>query len=177
MSTSASTTIYAFLDDTALHRRTIGMGSLADKDQGVGYLDDQMVNYFMAPSTITDRRSLRLRPIGIESIQGSATSTNLIGRPDGKLSIHFDGTKIGNAQLSAETLTEAELNYLFNIIEYAAYSQNENGVLPTAATMNAYLNGDHAAFGENVYETGSLNVSAAVVDQDQDVSKARIYCR
>jgi len=174
MATTATTTIYAFLDDTALHRRTRGMGALADKDQGFMYMDDQMVNYFVEPSTIVDRRANRLVAISTDSSEVAPNDpllgdTSRTGRPDGVMSLHFDGTKIGSTDLSAATLTDAELKYLFNIIEYCVYSQNVNGVLPTAATMNAIVNANHDTYGTNVYLTGSLKVSADVLGTDTDV--------
>lgn len=174
---SNEATIYAFLDDTALHRRVRGMKAHASANQGVCCIDDQMVNFFMDPSTIVDARPNRLKPIGIASMSsdgetsiGSSSVTDIQGSLDGVMSIHFDGGKIGDIDLSETKLTDTELVYLFNIIEYAAYSQNEQGVLPSAATMNATINAQPAIYGDNsFYLLGSLRVSAEALDTDYDV--------
>lgn len=168
MSTTA--TIYAFLDDTALHRRVRGMKAHASANQGVCCIDDQMVNYFVDPSTIVDARPARLKPIGIASIEGGTSVTDEQGALDGVMSLHFDGGKIGDLDLSETRLTATELNYLFNIIEYAAYSQNEQGVLLSAATMNATINAQPGTYGDDsFYLLGSLRVSAESLDTDYDV--------
>lgn len=165
MATTAETTVYAFLDDSAVHRKLQGAHTYADEQQGVCCIDDQMVNYFMNPCSIKDVRQLRTRPIGLESY--ADTLTGNIGTPNGAMTLHFDGDKIGSADLSGSVLTTSELTNLFNIIEYAAYHQNEAGVLPTAAAINATLVADQASFG--AYQAGTLKVSAVPVDTDNDV--------
>lgn len=165
MASLAETTIYAFLDDTSLHRKVQGLRTYENANQGVCCMDDQMVNYFLTPCSLSDVRTTRLRPIGLTSLP--ADPTGMVGRPSGNMTLHFDGEKIGNVDLSGTTLTTAELQHLFNIIEYAAFTQSEDGTLPNAAAINATMAADTANFGG--YATNSLSVSAAIVDTDDDV--------
>lgn len=166
MSTTATTTVYCFLEDTAAHRRSNGKSTVQNLDQQVLYLTDQMINYFVEPSCIKDLRTSRNRVFGINTQE---TLTGTVGTPDGKMTLHFDGNKIGDLNFTNagdNAVTVAEVRALFNIIEYIAYKQDADGTTPTASQINTYLATDTNSFAG--YQPGTVKLSDNAVSTDTD---------
>lgn len=103
-------TLYAFVSDVALINRTGFIEKAQNTDTLVGYFDDNMANYFNNPATVKDPRGTRL------SIDGRVARLGM--------AIHFDYINESNP-FPFNSMLDAELQQLFNILEYTAIAQGK----------------------------------------------------
>lgn len=129
-------TVNGFLTDTYLQKTsTVLIGDQAD--QGVGYLNSTLIDYFASPAAIEDKRYPRL-------ITNGATA------PLGTMRLHFDVTRTPGADYWSEMPTGTYAN-LFSILEKITYAKYATPI----TAIDSALQLDYPEF----YVPGSINRS------------------
>lgn len=168
--------IYAFCSDGSF--AGVGGGSmLSYPDIGksqLGVFNDQMINYFLNPTSLFDPRSV------------SDKNTRLVCSPFGKpaygrMILQFDNTRKGDGNdykhIRPNYLSEADARgidniskddairtHLFNIIEYCFLQHTNNKTSVSAEELDTVMKGQSASFSG--YVAGSIKVSAGTVESD-----------
>jgi hypothetical protein len=134
-------TIYGFVIDPIFNNTLIK--DLNDEiDSGLGYLNDNLINYFSIRSRFNDNRDSRL------NILGSPLLT--------QLQIIFDKTKLNDISI-IENITDEQLISLFNIIELIELSNNS-----THIAIESHLT-DETEYN-TIYVPDSFQWSAGITD-------------
>jgi hypothetical protein len=101
--------LYGYVEDTVFQPK-VAIDLANTVNTGLGYLDDNLVNYFAEKSILNDVRSTRL---------------NLLGQPlTGILRLLFDKSKLEDLTV-IEQLSSVNQAKIFNILERIVYSNNE----------------------------------------------------
>ena len=168
--------IYAFCSDGAF--AGVGGGSmLSYPDIGkskLGVLNDQMINYFLNPTSLFDPRSV--------SQNNKRLACTPFGRQAyGRMALQFDNTRVGDGNdythirpvyvdeadargIDAIGTDETTRTYLFNIIEYCFLQHTSTSTLPSAEQLDSAMTAEKASFGG--YVAGSIQVSAGTTTSD-----------
>ena len=169
--------IYAFCSDGSF--AGVGGGALishtAIGKSKLGVLNDQMVNYFLNPTTLVDPRS-------VSPTNNKRLVCTPFGRQaDGRMFLQFDNTRKGDGNdysnirpvyleetdaegIDAISQDAAVRTFLFNIIEYCFLQHTSTTTLPSAEQLNSTLSGEAASF--TGYVKDSLKVSAGTTNSD-----------
>lgn len=168
--------IYAFCSDGSF--AGVGGGSmLSYPDIGkskLGVLNDQMINYFLNPTSLFDPRSV------------SQNNKRLVCTPfgrqaSGRMTLQFDNTRKGDGndythvrpayldETDAEGIDliskdETIRTYLFNVIEYCFLQHTSTSTLPSAEQLDSAMKNELASF--TGYVPGSIQVSAGTTNSD-----------
>lgn len=133
--------IYGFLSDEAMQLKPYPPIKHDDVNVGVGYLSDDMVNYFATPEALYDKRSQRLL------VQGAA----FVAIGDMVLSYDRDRVEALNPSIWTDATSET-YEQLFNIIEAAALAQYD-----LDADLDTLFITQPSVYG--IYESGTLQRS------------------
>lgn len=146
--------LYGFVTDIALWNRQLSNGIVTPLDNitnGVGFIDDTMMNYFVEQYIIRDPRSLQGATNNRLSIVG--------GKGLGQIKLHFDHEY--NTYVF-DSVTQEVFNQLFNLIEAAYLTQNA-----TSASLNTLFTGNGITYG--AYVPGSLEISQDTTESTIDL--------
>ena len=132
--------IYAFFSDEALwNYSNSDIATIPDVNTGVGYLTDNMINYFNTPVLVNDKRTQRLLLLG--------------SRAKGESRLYTDQDRFDGGVNPFAGAQESELQQLFNTIEYIYLVQNK-----TRDEIDTDLQSDGSTYG--AYIADSLQISS-----------------
>lgn len=169
--------IYAFCSDGSF-AGVDGGALISHTDIGkskLGVLSDQMVNYFLNPTTLVDPRSVN------PSNNKRLVCTPFGRQADGRMLLQFDNTRRGDGNdythirpvymedsdatgIDAISQDETARTFLFNIIEYCFLQHTSTSTLPTAEQLDSAMTSEAASF--TGYVAGSIQVSAGTTNSD-----------
>lgn len=164
--------IYAFCSDGSF--AGVGGGSmLSYPDIGksqLGVLNDQMINYFLNPTSLFDPRSVS------QNNNKRLVCTPFGKQASGRMALQFDNTRKGDGNdyshvrpvymdeadargIDAISQSDITRAYLFNIIEYCFLQHTSIDTLPSAEQLDSAMKTESTYSG---YVPGSIQVSTLV---------------
>lgn len=103
--------IYGFVTDEAMLDTTTSLVQVSAINKGVGYMDDQMENYFSTHGISRDVRSSRLAIASSKALRGN-------------MALHLDFDQwLPNAGIAITDVSVNNWTSIFNIVEKIAYSE------------------------------------------------------
>lgn len=129
---------YGFIADESLQRLRTHLTDIGEMDQGSGYFDDAMANYFIDRVSINDTRTFRL----------SILSQRALGR----IAVQLDKNRFSHDALF-DGVPEEDWQKFQNIVEKACLSSEH-----TTNELNNTFISDIATYG--IYVAESLTISA-----------------
>lgn len=168
--------IYAFCSDGSF--AGVGGGSmLSYPDIGksqLGVLNDQMINYFLNPTSLFDPRSvsqnnkrLVCTPFGRQAFGRMALQFDNTRKGDGNDYTHVRPVYMDEADargIDAISQSDVTRTYLFNIIEYCFLQHTSTDTLPSAEQLDGAMKSESDSFSG--YVPGSIQVSAGTTNSD-----------